>query len=152
MLGVRWTSNLSEARVPPNLNPSGLNDTPATVTLASGWDVCMQNLRSKHTQALFTASPPPPHAATAAAQGAAADAAVKQEHTKNTHNRPVAGPPPPPPLVFPLATAESSYAKSRSTQSAALASACSQPATEDESILFTQTSDISTAIVSRAAI
>ena len=146
-----WTSNLSEARVPPDLNPSGLNDTPATVTLASasGWDVCMQNLRSKHTQALFTASPPPPHAATAAAQGAAADAAVKQEHT--THNRPVAGPPPPP-LVFPLATAESSYAKSRSTQSAALASACSQPATEDESILFTQTSDISTAIVSRAGI
>ena len=119
-----WTSNLSEARVPPDLNPSGLNDTPATVTLASasGWDVCMQNLRSKHTQALFTASPPPPHAATAAAQGAAADAAVKQEHT--THNRPVAGPPPPP-LVFPLATAESSYAKSRSTPSAALASACS---------------------------
>ena len=50
-----WTSNLSEARVPPDLNPSGLNDTPATVTLASasGWDVCMQNLRSKHTQALF---------------------------------------------------------------------------------------------------
>ena len=149
MLGVRWTSNLSEARVPPNLNPSGLNDTPATGTLASGWDVCMQNLRSKHTQALFTASPPPPHAATAAAQGAAADAAVKQEHT--THNRPVAGPPPPP-LVFPLATAESSYAKSRSTQSAALASACSQPATEDESILFTQISDISTAIVSTAGI
>ena len=148
-----WTSNLSEARVPPDLNPSGLNDTPATVTLASasGWDVCMQNLRSKHTQALFTASPPPPHAATAAAQGAAADAAVKQEHTKNTHNRPVAGPPPPP-LVFPLATAESSYAKSRSTQSAALASACSQPATEDESILFTQISDISTAIVSTAGI
>ena len=113
----------------------------------------MQNLRSKHTQALFTASPrlQTPHAATAAAQGAAADAAVKQEHTKNTHNRPVAGPPPPP-LVFPLATAESSYAKSRSTQSAALASACSQPATEDESILFTQTSDISTAIVSTAGI